>query len=155
MFLYSRNIKITSSTWACINIESCHFTSFDFMMVANLILIWHWLFEDVTWSTPHVWSIYTFGIQVTSFLDSIKIDIYWYMIIYSKLNSSDWTSTRPSSSHTVPRCQDSRLFFSDIWFIVAKSLLIILQFTILSHTSLHIFHRLILEKLLLMIKLLP
>jgi hypothetical protein len=53
VFLYSRNIK-TSSTWACINIEPYHFTSF-------------WLHEDchfwscfgidfldvVTWSTSH------------------------------------------------------------------------------------------------------
>jgi hypothetical protein len=36
------------------------------------------------------------------------------------------TSTYPSPSHPVPRRQDSRMFFSDAWFIVAKSLLIIL-----------------------------
>jgi hypothetical protein len=77
------------------------------------------------------------------------------MILHSKLNSLYWTSTCPSPSHIVSRRQDSHLLFSDAWFIVAKSLLILLQLTILSHTSLHIFNRLILEKLLLMIKLLP
>jgi hypothetical protein len=37
------------------------------------------------------------------------------------------TSTCPSPSHLVPWRQDSRLLFSDAWFIVAKSLLILLQ----------------------------
>jgi hypothetical protein len=37
------------------------------------------------------------------------------------------TSTCPSPSHPVPRRQDSRLLFSDAWFIIAKSLLILLQ----------------------------
>jgi hypothetical protein len=37
------------------------------------------------------------------------------------------TSTFPSPSHLVPRRQDSRLLFSDAWFIVVKSLLVILQ----------------------------
>jgi hypothetical protein len=36
-------------------------------------------------------------------------------------------STCPSSSHPVPRCQDSHLLFSDAWFIMAKSLLILFQ----------------------------
>jgi hypothetical protein len=36
-------------------------------------------------------------------------------------------STCPSPSHPVPRRQDSRLLFSDVWSIVAKSLLILLQ----------------------------
>jgi hypothetical protein len=37
------------------------------------------------------------------------------------------TSTCTSSSHPVPQHQDTRLLFSDAWFIVAKSLLILLQ----------------------------
>jgi hypothetical protein len=37
------------------------------------------------------------------------------------------TSACPSPSHPVPRREDSRLLFSDAWFIVAKSLLIFLQ----------------------------
>jgi hypothetical protein len=37
------------------------------------------------------------------------------------------TSTCPSQSHPVPQRQDSRLLFSDAWFIVTKSLLILLQ----------------------------
>jgi hypothetical protein len=37
------------------------------------------------------------------------------------------TSTCPSPSHPVPQHQDSRLLFSDGWFIVIKSLLILLQ----------------------------
>ena len=37
------------------------------------------------------------------------------------------TSTCPSLSHLVSRRQDSRLLFSDAWFIMAKSLLILLQ----------------------------
>jgi hypothetical protein len=37
------------------------------------------------------------------------------------------TSTCSSSSHPLPQRQDSRLLFSDAWFIVAKFLLIILQ----------------------------
>jgi hypothetical protein len=37
------------------------------------------------------------------------------------------TSTFPSPSHPVPWRQDFRLLFSDAWFIVAKSLLILLQ----------------------------
>jgi hypothetical protein len=37
------------------------------------------------------------------------------------------TSTCPSLSHPVPRHQDSCLLFSDAWFIMAKSLLILFQ----------------------------
>jgi hypothetical protein len=37
------------------------------------------------------------------------------------------TFTCPSLSHLVPRRQDSHLLFSDVWFIVVKSLLIFLQ----------------------------
>jgi hypothetical protein len=37
------------------------------------------------------------------------------------------TSTYPSPSHPVPQRQDSHLLFSDAWFIVSKSLLILLQ----------------------------
>jgi hypothetical protein len=37
------------------------------------------------------------------------------------------TSTCPSLSHQLPRRQDSCLLFSNAWFIVVKSLLIILQ----------------------------
>jgi hypothetical protein len=37
------------------------------------------------------------------------------------------TSTYPSTSHPVPRRQDSRLLFSNAWFIMTKSLLILLQ----------------------------
>jgi hypothetical protein len=40
------------------------------------------------------------------------------------------TSTCPSPSHPVPRYQDSRLLFSGAWFIVAKSLLILLQLSL-------------------------
>jgi hypothetical protein len=45
------------------------------------------------------------------------------------------TSTFPSSSHLVPQHQDSHLFFSDAWFIVVKSLLILLQ--LLSYLTHH------------------
>jgi hypothetical protein len=37
------------------------------------------------------------------------------------------TFTYPSLSHLVSRCQASRLLFSDAWFIIVKSLLILLQ----------------------------
>jgi hypothetical protein len=37
------------------------------------------------------------------------------------------TSTCPSPSHPVPRHQGPCLLFSDVWFIIAKSLLILLQ----------------------------
>jgi hypothetical protein len=36
------------------------------------------------------------------------------------------TSTCPSPSHHVPQCEDSHLLLSDVWFIVTKSLLILL-----------------------------
>jgi hypothetical protein len=37
--------------------------------------------------------------------------------------------TCPSPSHPIPRHQDSSLLFFDAWFIVVKSLLILLQLT--------------------------
>jgi hypothetical protein len=49
------------------------------------------------------------------------------MILYNKLDSSDWASIYPSPLHTVPRRQDSWFLFSDAWFFIAKSLLIILR----------------------------
>jgi hypothetical protein len=49
------------------------------------------------------------------------------MILHSSLDSSDLTSTCPTPSYPVPRHQDSHLLFFDAWFIVNKSLLILLQ----------------------------
>jgi hypothetical protein len=40
--------KTTSSTWACIRLIVATSLLFDFMKVTKLILLWHWLFEDVT-----------------------------------------------------------------------------------------------------------
>jgi hypothetical protein len=54
VFLYSRNIKTTSLTWACINIEPCHLTSFWLHEGSHF---WSYFGIDslkvVTWSTPH------------------------------------------------------------------------------------------------------
>jgi hypothetical protein len=49
------------------------------------------------------------------------------VILHGKLDSSDWTFNCHSPSHPVPRYQDYRLLFSNTWFIMAKSLLIIFQ----------------------------
>jgi hypothetical protein len=58
------------------------------------------------------------------------------VILHGYLNSSDWTSTCPSPSHPVPWRQDSRLLFSDTWFITPKPLLILLQLpSYLTHHS--------------------
>jgi hypothetical protein len=54
----------------------------------------------------------------------------WHLEIYDSswlVDFSDSTSTYPSPSHLIPRCQDSHLLFSDVWFIMAESLLILFK----------------------------
>jgi hypothetical protein len=51
-------------------------------------------------------------------------DIWFFM---TSLIHQIQTSTCSFSSHLVSRCHDSRLLFSNAWFIVAKPMLILLQ----------------------------
>jgi hypothetical protein len=51
-------------------------------------------------------------------------DIWFFM---ASLIPQIQTSTCPSPPHPVPRCQDSCLLFFDVWFIMVKFLLILLQ----------------------------
>jgi hypothetical protein len=80
VLLYSTNIKTTSSTWACTNIEPCHFTSFWlhenchfwFCFAINSL-------EVVTWSTPHCMINFHFW-HPSHFISWFNKD--WHFVIY-------------------------------------------------------------------------
>jgi hypothetical protein len=69
------NIKYISSTWACIMLILTTSFLFDFMWVATFDLAFTFTFRRLWLGVLHtVWSIFTFDLQVTSYLDSIVID---------------------------------------------------------------------------------
>jgi hypothetical protein len=73
----------------------------------------------------------------------LTLRVMWFFMV--SLIYPIQTSTFSSLSHLVPRHQALCLLFSNVWFISAKSLLILLQITIKTHMSPCVFHKHTLE----------
>jgi hypothetical protein len=149
VFLYSRNIKTTSSTWACINIEPYYFTSF-------------WLYEGchfwscfgidslevVTWSTSHRMINFYFW-SPCHFISWFNRD--WHLVICD----SSWLAWFLRLNMHLPFSITSgtstlRLPLALLWCMVYRGQVLVnpSSTNILSHTTLHVFHKLILENIL-------
>jgi hypothetical protein len=156
-WLHSRlNIKYISSTWTFTTLivatslsfllhEGCHMWSY----------FGHWLLEVVAWNNSnhmfifHFWSLSHFISWFNKdwhleICDSSWLDWFFGLNIHLPFSITSGTSM-------------SRLLLALLWCMVHRDQVLVnlSSTTIMSHTSLHIFHRLILENLLLMIKLLP
>jgi hypothetical protein len=122
--------------------------------LSHVILLWHQLLEVVTWNTSnhminfHFWS-------PSHFIPWFNKD--WYL----EICDSSWLDWFLGLNIHLPFSITSgismpRLLLALLWCMVHRGQVFAnpSSTTIMAHTSLHVFHRHILEKLLLMIKLL-
>jgi hypothetical protein len=116
-YLYSiLNIKYISSTWACTRWMLPLHLFFDFMRVATLDLVlaltlrrlWLGILQTI-------WSISTFDLQITLYLDSIKIDTSRYVILHGYLDTSDSNIHLP---FTISGTSTPRLVLALHWCMV-------------------------------------
>jgi hypothetical protein len=138
------------------NIDGCHYISFFSLWGwPHVILLEHWLLEIVTWSTSHRMINFYFW-SPCHFISWFNRD--WHLVIYDPswliwfvgLNihlpfSITFGTSTPRLRLSLLRC----MVHHDQDHVNPSST------NILSHTSLHVLHRLILENLILMIKFLP
>jgi hypothetical protein len=149
------NIKYISSTWVytmLIVTTSLFLTSWR---LPHVILLWHWLLEVMIWKTSnhlisfHFWSPRHFISWLNKDLhlqicDSSRLDWFLGLNIHLPFSNTSGTSM-PRLPLALLRC----MIHHDQVLVNPTSTII------MSHTSFHVFHRLILENLLLMINLFP
>jgi hypothetical protein len=138
------------------NVDCCHFISFlNSWGLPHLIFLWHWLLEIVTWNPLHhmikihFWSP---SHLISWFNKDWHLEICdsswlaWFLGLNIHLSFSvTFSASTPRLSLALLRCMVHR---GQVLSYPSSTIII-------SHTSLHVFHRLIIENLLLMIKLLP
>jgi hypothetical protein len=153
--IHSRlNIKYISSTWDCtllIVATSLFLTSWG---LSHVILVWHWLLEVVNWNTSNYMINFHFG-SPSHFIFWLRKD--WHL----EICDSSWLAWFLGLNIHLPFSITSgtstpKLPLTLLWCMVHRGQVLVnfSSTTIMSHTSLHVLHRLILKNLLHMIKLL-